>query len=205
MLIMGSGWGGNKLARRLDKSAFDVRLISPSNHFLFTPLLPSSAVGTLEFRAIQEPVRTIAGLAEYYQAKGRTLDTDARTVVCEDIFRGTTFSLPYDYLCIATGGKTATFGTPGVAEREVSASFPIISCKICPLRGRPPGRRAGDMHRPLDDLQGREVFFLKHLHHARQIRNRVLECFERCVSSAKVAAGMLNTPCQLARSVSPLS
>lgn len=36
----------------------DVKVVSPSNHFLFTPLLPSTAVGTLEFRAIQEPVRT---------------------------------------------------------------------------------------------------------------------------------------------------
>lgn len=51
----------------LNKSAFDVRLVSPANHFLFTPLLPSTAVGTLEFRAIQEPVRTISGLQEYYQ------------------------------------------------------------------------------------------------------------------------------------------
>jgi hypothetical protein len=40
-------WGGNKLARRLDKTVFDVRVISPANHFLFTPLLASTAVGTL--------------------------------------------------------------------------------------------------------------------------------------------------------------
>lgn len=55
VLILGSGWAGNTLARRLQKNLFDVRMISPSNHFLFTPLLPSTAVGTLEFRAIQEP------------------------------------------------------------------------------------------------------------------------------------------------------
>ena len=69
VVILGSGWGGNKLARALDPAAWDVRVISPANHFLFTPLLPSTAVGTLEFRAIQEPIRTIAGLGEYYQAK----------------------------------------------------------------------------------------------------------------------------------------
>ena len=67
VVILGSGWAGNTLARRLQKKKFDVRMISPSNHFLFTPLLPSTAVGTLEFRAIQEPVRTIPGL-KYYQA-----------------------------------------------------------------------------------------------------------------------------------------
>ena len=69
VVILGTGWAGNKLARRLDKSKFDVRLISPANHFLFTSLLPSTAVGTLEFRAIQESVRTIPVLSEYYQAK----------------------------------------------------------------------------------------------------------------------------------------
>lgn len=29
------------------------------------------------------------------------------------------------------------------------------------------------------DREGKEVFFLKHLHHARQIRSRIVECFER--------------------------
>lgn len=31
----------------------------------------------------------------------------------------------------------------------------------------------------VQEREGKEVFFLKHLYHARQIRNRVLECFER--------------------------
>merc|ERR1712185_839745 len=100
VVIIGSGWGGNKLARRLDKSKFDVRIVSPANHFLFTPMLPGTAVGTLEFRAIQEPVRTIAGLSEYYQAKARSLDTSNRTVQLEDIFKGASFDVAYDYLIL---------------------------------------------------------------------------------------------------------
>lgn len=144
VVILGTGWGGNTLARRLDKKLYDVRLISPANHFLFTPLLPSTAVGTLEFRAIQEPVRTIKGLGEYYQAKARGLNTETQMVECEDLFKNQKFNVHYDYLCIAAGNKTNTFNTPGIAERE-----------------------------------GQEVFFLKHLYHARGIRNRVLECFER--------------------------
>ena len=144
VLILGTGWGGNKMARSLDKSLFDVRVISPANHFLFTPFLPSTAVGTLEFRCIQEPIRTVSGLGEYYQAKARAIDFEKKTVECEDVFKGSSFSVAYDYLVIAAGCKSNTFGIPGVAERE-----------------------------------GKQVFFLKHLHHARQIRNRVLECFER--------------------------
>jgi len=144
VVILGSGWGGTTLARRINKSLFDVRLVSPANHFLFTPLLPSTAVGTLEFRAIQEPVRTIKDLSEYYQAKAIALKQENQLVVCQDLFKGHKFEVKYDYLCISAGNKTNTYNTPGIMERE-----------------------------------GKEVFFLKHLYHARQIRNRVLECFER--------------------------
>ena len=41
------------MARVLDKKKFDVTVISPRNHFVFTPLLPSTAVGTIEFRCVQ--------------------------------------------------------------------------------------------------------------------------------------------------------
>ena len=118
VVVLGSGWGGNKVARDLDKNAYDVQVISPANHFLFTPLLPSTAVGTLEFRAVQEPIRTIDGLGNYYQAKARTLDLARRVLHCEDAFKKRPFQVAFDYLIIATGNKTNTFGVPGVMERE---------------------------------------------------------------------------------------
>ena len=110
--LLGSGWAGFTLARRLEKSLFDVRVVSPANHFLFTPLLPSTAVGTLEFRAIQEPVRTIEGLGNYYQAKAKELDLEKRVVTCEDLYKGVKFDVSYDYLCVAGGMKSNTFNTP---------------------------------------------------------------------------------------------
>jgi NADH dehydrogenase FAD-containing subunit len=157
VVILGTGWGGNSLARELDKDLFDVRMISPSNHFLFTSFLPATTVGTLEFRAIQEPVRTIKGLSEYYQAKAVAVNTDRKTISCQDIFVGLQFEVKYDYLVIATGCKSNTFGIPGVDARE-----------------------------------GEEVFFLKHLFHARQIRNRILECFERATNKTLSEAGDSN-------------
>ena len=50
--IIGAGWGGFGFAKNINKKMYDVTLISPRNHFLMTPLLPSAAVGTIEFRAI---------------------------------------------------------------------------------------------------------------------------------------------------------
>ena len=52
IVVMGTGWGGYNLSRKIDTSIYDLTVISPRNHFIFTPLLPSAAVGTLEFRCI---------------------------------------------------------------------------------------------------------------------------------------------------------
>ncbi len=50
LVILGSGWGSYSVLRNINKSHFDVIVVSPRNHFLFTPLLTSTTVGTLEFR-----------------------------------------------------------------------------------------------------------------------------------------------------------
>ena len=39
----------------------DVTLVSPRNYFLYTPLLPAAATGTVEERSIVEPVRKMLG------------------------------------------------------------------------------------------------------------------------------------------------
>ena len=57
LVILGTGWGSYSVLKKVDKKLFDVIVISPRNHFLFTPLLASTTVGTLEFRSIIEPVR----------------------------------------------------------------------------------------------------------------------------------------------------
>lgn len=115
MVILGTGWGGFRLAREIDKQKYDVTVVSPRNHFLFTPLLPSTTVGTLEFRCIQEPVRTIKGL-EYLQAHCTDMNFDNKTIRCQDVFKGTNHDVNYDYLVIATGARNNTFGVPGVHQ-----------------------------------------------------------------------------------------
>lgn len=114
VVILGCGWGGYRLAKDIDKEKFDVTLVSPRNHFLFTPLLPSTSVGTLEFRCIQEPIRAVKGL-HYHQAYAQDLDFQAKTVTCEDYFNeGDKFTLSYDMLVVSTGSETNTFGVHGV-------------------------------------------------------------------------------------------
>ena len=43
VVVLGSGWAGNRLARMLNKELYDVSIVSPANHFLVTPLLPQTA------------------------------------------------------------------------------------------------------------------------------------------------------------------
>ena len=145
VVILGGGWAGFRVASDLDKRKFNVTLISPRNHFLFTPLLPSTAVGTLEFRCIEEPIRTIKNLT-YYQATADAIDFQKKRVLCTGAFKEAhTFEVTFDKLVIACGAETNTFGIEGVGTTP-------------------------------------HVYFLKQLSHARAIRNRLIECFERASS-----------------------
>ena len=50
LIVLGSGWACYSVLKKIDTKKYDVILVSPRNHFLFTPLLCSTTVGTLEFR-----------------------------------------------------------------------------------------------------------------------------------------------------------
>lgn len=114
VVVVGAGWAGYRVALDIDKSKFDVSVVSPRNHFLFTPLLPSTAVGTLEFRAIQEPVRTIPGI-RYFQASVDKIDFTKKLIDCTDTFsEGHKFKVDYDAIVLAPGSENNTFGVSGV-------------------------------------------------------------------------------------------
>jgi len=161
VVVLGVGWAGFRLAKDLDKNKFDVTVVSPRNHFLFTPLLPSTTVGTLEFRCIQEPIRTVKGI-HYHQAHAQSIDLVNKSVTCKCNYDhhetgDVVFDLNYDKLIIAVGTKSNTFGIPGVHSLEEDR-----------LTNTGTNRNS--------------VFFLKQLKHARAIRNRIIECFERASS-----------------------
>ena len=157
ILIVGSGWAGFRAASDLDKNKFEVNLVSPRNYFLFTPLLPSTAVGTLEFRAIQEPVRTIPNI-NYFQAYVDRFDFQSRRAYCRDAFlAGHSFEMQYDYLIIAAGCETNTFNVKGVEGtknvfflKQLSDSRAIRSRLIeCFERASSPGTSPEELTRLL--------------------------------------------------------
>ena len=123
VVVLGTGWGAAALLRALDLEAFDVTIVSPRNYFLFTPMLAGSAVGTVEFQSITEPIRRIVGEhANYLEATATAIDCEKKTVGCQSVMcEGTScqfedFDVEYDHLVVAVGATTNTFGVPGVRE-----------------------------------------------------------------------------------------
>lgn len=116
LLILGTGFGARHLLHHIDTGAYDVTIVSPRNHFLFTPLLPSTTVGTVEFRTIIEPIRTARRGVAYFQAEAVAIDEAARTVRCRGRDQASEWDQPFDLLVLAVGCVTNTFGIPGVEE-----------------------------------------------------------------------------------------
>lgn len=59
LVVLGTGWGSAAFLKNIDTNKFDVTVISPRNYFVFTPMLAGSAVGTVDFKSITEPVREV--------------------------------------------------------------------------------------------------------------------------------------------------
>jgi len=119
LIILGTGFAALSLLRKINTKRYDITLVSPRNHFLFTPLLPSTTVGTIEFRSIIEPIRTARTHASFYQAAAVSIDTNTQKIVCESVAGKKRFSLLYDYLIIAVGAVSNTFQIPGVEEHTL--------------------------------------------------------------------------------------
>lgn len=139
LVILGTGFAAFNLIKHLEDD-YRITIVSPRNHFLFTPLLPSTTVGTLEFRSIIEPIRHARRDIQFYHASARTLDPQKQLLHCEGIGGGHAFVVEYDVLVVAVGAVSNTYNVPGVMENAL---------------------------------------FLRELHDARELRQRIISCFER--------------------------
>ncbi|RCV13536.1 hypothetical protein SETIT_2G354000v2 [Setaria italica] len=132
LVVLGTGWAACRLLKDVDTSAYDVVCVSPRNHMVFTPLLASTCVGTLEFRSVVEPVSRIqSALAThpgsyFFLANCTGVDTKAHEVYCTAAAAGDGlpsdpyhFKIAYDKLVIASGAEPLTFNIKGVKENAI--------------------------------------------------------------------------------------
>lgn len=119
IVVLGSGFAAFSFLKEIDTGLFDVTALSPRNHFIFTPLLPSTTVGTLEFRSIIEPIRVACPNVRFYQASCRAVLPDKNMIIAEGALDGQRFELRYDKLFIAVGAVSNTYDIPGVREHTL--------------------------------------------------------------------------------------
>ncbi|XP_027090222.1 internal alternative NAD(P)H-ubiquinone oxidoreductase A1, mitochondrial-like isoform X1 [Coffea arabica] len=131
VVVLGSGWAGCRLIKDIDTGIYDVVCVSPRNHMVFTPLLASTCVGTLEFRSVAEPIGRIQPAISrepgsyYFLANSTGVDFQNHLVNCETVTDGAgtlepwNFTIAYDKLVIAAGAEASTFGIRGVKEHAI--------------------------------------------------------------------------------------
>ncbi|RVW93528.1 Internal alternative NAD(P)H-ubiquinone oxidoreductase A2, mitochondrial [Vitis vinifera] len=147
VVVLGSGWARCRAMKGLDTNIYDVVCVSPRNHMVFTHLLASTCVGTLEFRSVAEPIAQIQPLISretgsyFFLANCNRVDLDNHVVHCQTLTNGANvlepwdFEISYDKLIIASSSVPLTFGIHGVEEH---------------------------------------AFFLREVHHAQEIKRKLL-------------------------------
>jgi NADH dehydrogenase len=113
VVIVGGGFGGVRAAHALRHAPVRVTLIDRNNHHVFQPLLYQVATADLSPADISAPIRGMLRdqrNAETLLAEVVGVDVEARQVIARDRFEGREFTLPYNYLIVATGAGPSYFG-----------------------------------------------------------------------------------------------
>ena len=119
LVILGTGWGSVAMMKELNPLDYHVTVVGLDDYFLFTPMLPSATVGTLEFRSLVEPIRKIVARIRGHFLKAEAIDVEFSEKLLE--VAGTDqagnkhhFYLPYDKLIIGVGAITNPHGVKGL-------------------------------------------------------------------------------------------
>lgn len=131
LVVLGSGWGSVALLKQLNPEDYHITVVSPVNYFLFTPMLPSATVGTLELRSLVEPIRRIV-----QRVRGHFLRAEAVDVVLSERLLEVAqvdasgeerhFYLPYDKLVIGVGKQAIARRVIQVAK-NIQARQPMLT------------------------------------------------------------------------------
>ncbi|KAJ5879802.1 hypothetical protein N7455_003267 [Penicillium solitum] len=179
VVILGSGWGGYTLSRRLSPKTYAPLIISPRSYFVFTPLLTNTASGSLDFSNIVEPVRDPRAKVDFIQGAARAIDLKKKTVICEAtvVKSGVTESPRTTEERRGTEeGPEATNKEPmqALLQWEQGEIFEVPYDKLVIA--------VGAVSRTFGTPGVREnAMFFKDIGDAKRVKRRVRECFELAV------------------------
>jgi NADH:ubiquinone reductase (H+-translocating) len=118
VVVVGGGYAGLTVARRLVRRGCDVTVVNPHGYMTYQPLLPETAAGTVHPAHVVVPLRSAVPDARVLAGSLTALDTGSRTATVAAL-DGTTHVLEYDDLVLAVGSVTRTFPVPGLDEHAV--------------------------------------------------------------------------------------
>ena len=117
ILIVGGGFGGIEIVKRISTKKFEVLLIDKHNYFTFQPLLYQVATGGLEPDSVAYPLRKIlSGMNNivFRMAEVTSIKSDTKEV------NSNIGLIPYDILILACGSITNFFGMKETMEHSLS-------------------------------------------------------------------------------------
>lgn len=117
VVIIGGGFGGIALAKKLSKKEAQVVLLDKHNYHNFQPLLYQVSTGGLEPDSIAYPIRKVLqGYPNFFfrLAQVEEVKTETKRIKTNigEIF--------YDYLVVATGSETNFFGNKGIETKGMA-------------------------------------------------------------------------------------
>lgn len=122
IIVLGGGFGGVEVARRLKNKSVDVLLIDRYNFHTFQPLMYQVATGTLASDSISFPLRKMFKSQDNFRFRlAEILSIDPE----KKIVHTSVADYRYDFLVIATGATSNFFGNQQVEKY----SLPMKSVK----------------------------------------------------------------------------
>lgn len=127
IIVIGGGFAGLRFIKNLKRGLFEVLLIDRLNHHQFQPLFYQVATSQIEPSSISFPLRKIFQKRKDVSvrlAEVLSVDPESGTI------NTTAGDLKYDYLVIATGGKTNFFGNESIMNNALSLKTTYEAIKI---------------------------------------------------------------------------
>lgn len=116
ILIIGGGFGGIELAKKLKNKPVEVLMVDKNNYHTFQPMLYQVAMGDIEADSIAFPLRKIFTGQKNFTFRMANVEhiNPEKNTVSTDIGE-----IAYDYAVIATGSTTNYFGNDELEKRTM--------------------------------------------------------------------------------------
>lgn len=122
VLVVGGGYAGMAIARRLQKQIRDrggiVTVVDPNSYLTYQPFLPEVVGGHIEARHAIVDLRSHLKQAEVVQGKVTGIEHASRIATVEGA-DGAVFEIPYQDVVFTAGANTRTFPIEGLGKAGI--------------------------------------------------------------------------------------